>query len=709
MSDTILLESGSALLQESGSLVQLESAPLDWSGWRYSRTLTDSASTLLMNYVVKVNLTSANFDFALAKSDGSDLRIFDVTSGLILPVWLLDYDSVAQTATVYYKAINTSHAHTLYYGNPVAPAVSSFAAVFTHGTGFDADWGDLSTSVAGVGGAAIRYPGTTGPNDPRDYTFWRLQETPTLSIGDLNSAGVPNPGGVYTGIREFNLIRDAITNRVLKIGGKYYATFSRRPNVNTSTIDGWMCSSTSKTGPWSGFTQLWTTGTEHLNYPSSCIKVGSTYYLYVTFGWTNGGGNTPGLVVKLRTSTDLVTWTDQGTVLAPAVFNDQISGACTDIGNPWVMRCNDGTYMMVVEGENHANDIWACHGATSTDLLTWTPLNSGNPLIVKGAGGTWNFQGSANPKCLQMPDNTYMMMYNGADDVTNLDWEIGFAYAAARGGPYTNLAANPVAGHTTGTYGCETSHLSWDEDGTSYFNIVQRFDTTSATAHAFFVYPEKLQGGLLVSRDPTTFTDGAACGRLMDAGNFTAENRSVLLAHRSNGGTPILIGLWNSAALPTPGPSAGLDSLQCLAIERNTHDRAGCGDLYFFYWDTGGVRQSWNGSAWAAGATLLPTDHAREVIARIADDGTNYILSAFYADDGSTIAGPASIAKASVRAMPAGRLLIVGDPFTDSWCQALYLRYVQVRPYAAIEPAMVTGARVGGAIVPLPLFFSQVA
>jgi hypothetical protein len=705
MSDKLLLESGSVLLLEDGSFLLLESSPTDWSAWKYSRALTDSAATALTNFVVKVPLTSANFDFSLAKADGSDLRVFDVTSGVILPLWLLDHDSVGQTATLYYKSINTSHAHTLYYGNPAAPAVSNFAAVFTHGTGFDSGWGDLATAVAGAGGAATRYPGTAGPNDPRDYMFWRLQETPTLSITDLPSGAQTG----YTGIREFNLIRDGATNRVLKIGGLYYATFSRRPPTNSLTIDGWICSSTSKTGPWSNFSQMWTTGTEHLNYGSSCLKVGSTYYLYVTYGWANGGGNTPGLVIKLRTSTDLVTWVDQGTVIAPAIFNDAVSGPGTDIGNPWIMQCADGIYMLVVEGYGSSH-IWACYGATSTNLTTWTALNSGNPLLAAGAGGTWEVNGAANPKCFQMPDNTYMMMYNGSDDVANFDWQIGFAYAAARAGPYTRLAANPVGGHLPGTYGMETAHLSWDEDGTSYFNVVQRFDTTSSTAHAFFIYPEKLQGGLLLSRDPTTPADGAATGRLLDAGNFTAEARSVILAHRSNGGTPILLGLWNAATLPTPGTSASLAAIRCVEIERNTHDRPTPGDVYLFYYDSiDGSRHSWNGSAWTTGATTFASDYAREVIARIADDGTRYILTALYADDGTVIAGPAAIVKGAVRPMPVGRMLLAGDPFTDSWCQAIYLRYVQVRPYAATEPAMVTGPRIGGAVIPLPLFSQMVA
>ncbi len=286
------------------------------SAWLYNRSITDTTGGSLSGAVCTVALTSANFDFSLANSDGSDLRVYDETAAAVLPLWLMDYDSVGQTATLFYKSTLTSHAHNLYYGNAGASAVSSFSSVFDHGSGFDADWGDLTTKTAG-NGVATRYAGPSSANDSRNYLLWRLQESPALSIADLDSAGVPNPGGIYTGLREFNLVRDS-QNRVVKIGGKYYMTFSRRPSANTYTVDGWRAESTSKYGPWSNFTPLYTTATEHLNYPSSVINVGSTYYCFITYGWANGGANTPGLVVQLRTSTDLTTWAAPSTVLSPA-------------------------------------------------------------------------------------------------------------------------------------------------------------------------------------------------------------------------------------------------------------------------------------------------------------------------------------------------------------------------------------------------------
>ena len=325
--------------------------------------------------------------------------------------------------------------------------------------------------------------------------------------------------------------------------------------------------------------------------------------------------------------------------------------------------------------------------------MSWTALNSGNPLVAKGTGSQWDFNGAANPKCLQMPDGSYVIQYAGSDDTTNSDWQIGFATAPSRGGPYTKLAANPVVGRSGGSYGYEPSHFSWDESGTSFFNIGQRFDTTSNTAHAYFLYDEPAQGGLLLSRADA---DGTVAGRLMDAGTWTAESRSVITAQRADNATPLLLGLYNSASLPSPGVSSTFSNNRGIEIIRWSQDTATPGDITFSYWDNSGTRYFWNGSAWTTSSTgrARPADNAREVVATITDDGTNYILKAVYADDGSTIAGPASIAKSSVRAMPLGRMLLAGDPFTDEWTGGLFLRYLDVRPYAAVEPSPSVGSQV---------------
>jgi hypothetical protein len=348
----------------------------------------------------------------------------------------------------------------------------------------------------------------------------------------------------------------------------------------------------------------------------------------------------------------------------------------------------------VVEGYGSSN-IWGCYGATSPDLVTWTRLNSGNVLVATGAAGSWEQNGVANPKIMQLPDNSFVIQYNGSDTVGGSspddDWQHGYAISPSRGGPYSKLAVNPVVGKPQVSYGFETAHFSWDEDGKTYFNIGQRFATASNTASAYNLFAESRQGGLLLNR-AVDFTDAAVAGCMLAAGSFKGEVRSVFLAHRTVTSALFPIALVNSATVPTPTTAAAFLAMRRLEITRNAHDSPTAGDVGLVYWDTGAVRHFWSGTAWGTTSVTIATDYAREIVAGIAyDSGLNiYYLTATYADDGSVIAS-ATISGASVGSFGAGRALLTGDPYTDASIATMYLRSFIVRPYAATEPALTAG------------------
>ncbi len=680
--------------------LSIDGSPIAYQAWAYHAAMTDANGTSLASFPSRLQLTTGNFPFAQALATGADLRVYDATAGAFVPIWLLDFavnafpedpNSPGKGGTLWYLATNTGHTHQLWWGNPSASAVSSFASVFTHGSGFDVPatnggWGDLTTATSGSTAAATVYPSPTSASDPRNVEIWRHAGSSMISVA---TSGFPTGGGVYTGLREFSPLRDVANKIVPRPGGLYWAAFARRTDTNTDTIDAWSCTGPTPQGPWSNFTQMWTPGAVRCDYPNCTIQIGSTYYCFSTYGWTLGGGNSPGLSIYLRTSTDLVAWSAATQVLTAGGFNDQTSGACTDISNAWVIKCADGTYMLTVEGYNSANGVWACYGATSTNLTSWSVLNSGNALIAKGAGGTWDFNGAANPKCFQQPDGTYLIGYNGSDDATNLDFQIGWATASSRGGPYTKSTANPTVGNTTGTYGEEISHFSYDVDGTDLYILSQRYVTTSATGAIWQLYAAPFQGGLLLSQ-AAAGTDAAIAGLVLGSGTFTAESRAVFTAQRTVSAGPPYIAVWNSAALPAPASAASLSSIRCLEIVNESLDTAIYAENFIIrYYDTGGTIHYWNGSSWGtvASAALLAADYSREVIASIRFDGTNYILGIAYADTGVSIAS-ASIAASSVRSMSAGKCLISGDAFTDVWCGSIYARQIDVRPYAAVEPAM---------------------
>jgi hypothetical protein len=679
--------------------------------FKYRRFITDSNSTALVNFVSSITLTSSNFDFSSARSDGGDIHVYDQTNGTFLPIYLYNYSSLYKTGTVYYLAANTSHTHVLYYGNPSLSSAPNFASVFPQGgSGFDTDWGTLTTATNASGKATI-FPDAVSLNDKHNFHVWRLAENPILSYSMLTAAGVT--GGSYTGVRECTLPIDGNNgNKVTKVNGKYYITFARRSPVTADKLDSWRAEGTSKDGPWTNFTQIYITpsgSTIRLCYPSCVLKVGTTYYCYLSYGWDTSGATTPGMSVYLMTSSDMITWTTPTQIVTGSIFTDQVDGTTvTDIGNPWVIKCNDGKYMLVVEGHGVGGGHWGIYGciANTPDSTSWTALNSGNALTSLPSSGDWDYGGynDANPKVLQLPDNTYVMQFNGSDvaDGTISDWQHGFATSTDRNVQFTKVPFNPVAGRLTGSYGFETSHFSWDEDGTSFFNWGQRYASSSSTASIYRLYGVPQRGGLLTSSNDVTATDAAMAGLMAPTGGgWVAESRSILTGHRANNSTPMCLSLMNYSSLPACNTTTAFSTNRVLELSRWTHDTTDSGNFQIIYWDTSGTRFWWTGSAWSATNTYLAADHAREVIFRIIDDNAgNYLFKAFYADDGTDLTPTTpSIAKTSVRATPAGRLLAFGDPFTNAWSSmGLYLRQVHIRPYAATEPALVLGNRIGGRV-----------
>jgi len=681
-------------------------------GFTYYRPLVDANGTSLSNFPCKVLLNSGNFNFALPKSDGSDFRVYDATASAEVPYWLETWDLIGQQATIWFLATNTGHSHQLCYGNSGASSASNFQSVFgsTYGTDFATDWGHLTTSTSGSTAAATRLADPTSTSDIRNFQVWRLGESPILSITDLTNAGVDNTH--YTGVREFSPVRDG-ANKIVQVNGKYYVFFARRPSGLPYHLDTWRgeCAS-SPYGPFTNFVQIYNPPSPvRLGSVGCVIQIGSLYYLYMDYGWSESGTTSPGLSIYYMTSSDCITWSGVTQCLTPGVFNDQTSGACTDIGNPWVIKCDDGVYMMVVEGYNISNGAWACFGATSSDGIAWTVLNSGNNLVPKGGTGTWDQSGAANPKCFQLPDNTYLINYNGADNSGTSDWQDGYATASTRGGTYTKNSLNPMVGRTQGSYGIETSALCYDTDGASILGVVQRFVTTSNTGSFYRIRQEKFRGGLLLSRDTPgtqTTSDAAIAGQLISASSFILETKSIITAHRTDNATPILLGLWNSATLPTLGTAASLASIRVIEIFRNSWDRNAPGDLTVLYYDNTGTRQFWNGTSWSATSTSVSgvAQYDDEVVCQIIFDGTNYSFKAF-TSAGANIFATTAVAASAIRSMAAGKYMIMGDPFTDSWEAGIFLRYASLRPYTATEPSFSMTQQTPTGTPAMPLFFGR--
>ena len=91
-------------------------------GWGYKRTVSLSPATPEANYQVKITLTTANFNYAHAKSDGSDLRFYDSTETTPLSYWIETWTS-GGTSTVWVKVpASGASSINMYYGNAGATA-----------------------------------------------------------------------------------------------------------------------------------------------------------------------------------------------------------------------------------------------------------------------------------------------------------------------------------------------------------------------------------------------------------------------------------------------------------------------------------------------------------------------------------------------------------------------------------------------------------
>lgn len=113
--------------------------------WQYKRTITLSPSTPESDFQVKVELTTSNFDYSNANSDGSDIRFYDST-GNELNYWVENWDT-SGTSTIWVK-VPTAGTSTIdmNYGNSVALSESNKNATMNF---FETGTLSLSTTIDG--------------------------------------------------------------------------------------------------------------------------------------------------------------------------------------------------------------------------------------------------------------------------------------------------------------------------------------------------------------------------------------------------------------------------------------------------------------------------------------------------------------------------------------------------------------------------------
>jgi hypothetical protein len=133
--------------------------------------------------------------------------------------------------------------------------------------------------------------------------------------------------------------------------------------------------------------------------------------------------------VGCLSSADGLVWVDEGQKLLMADFQDGVT-AVVEMGVPSLIRRSAGDWLCLVEGLNAGGGgLWRVYGATASDPTgSWTPLNSGEPLLEPSASG-WDSAAVANAHVVEAEPGQYLLIYNGKS-VAAPDWKVGVAYGS---------------------------------------------------------------------------------------------------------------------------------------------------------------------------------------------------------------------------------------------------------------------------------------
>ncbi len=593
--------------------------PTTPSGYRYYSTLTDGNGTSLPNFVCRIDLTSSNFDFTKPLSSGADFRVYDVTNDANLPYWLQDYDSVAQTGRLFFKATGTGNAHRLYYGNSDAVTASSFSTVFGTGTGFDSGWGDLSANASGSGVATrlAAWDGTLTSARFRQV----YKRSNTAAVGTAQWANRPV-------VREFTILTDA-TGKIVQDGGVYVAYYIAQNTSNSATYPGqtYRCTS-SDLITWSNHTLVLAAGPGTYDdrgaRVATVLKVASGDYRM----WYTATGTVTVNGLGYATSTDGLTWTKY----AGNPFMTSANCGITDVapilsGVPDVLQLLDGTYVMLCESRQSTGTgyPWKVYGWSSPNATnggTWTVLNSGNPLISTSNGmTTW---GAANPHLWQRGATDFLIMAQGfsgsTSDLTTFNGNVGWWTASAMAGPWTFDSNGPIAGRinvSPSNFGTESSGIALLVDTPiTHIQDYPASDNLNTVGNVYRTYPVVDRLGLL---NTTAAADAAIASMTLASGTFAAENRIGMTAHRSGDNTVYCLALSDSATAVSPDTSTNILAAMRVAIRRSTFcanqatspGGLNPGDISFLYTDGSAALHYWkNGWTFTGGSYIASNGSA---------------------------------------------------------------------------------------------------
>lgn len=353
--------------------------------WQYYRAVTadNTGGAAKANWPVRIDLTSSNFTFAHANSDGSDIQVRASDGATVLPHWVEAWDSSGQTATVWVKvpAIGAGATATvrIYSSNAAASNTSSVSSVFLFAEDFrQAATAAVNLGAGNVGRASNPTLGNSGayaanPIALHGGTGWRQSQVREQS------------NIVWTGTEWVFLVTGSNSSGTSQVG-LYYAT--------------------SLTGTWTEYSSnpvlpLAEDPYITVNSDGTIYADGSGWH-YVTFERKQINSASSQLDVGVARTKDFRTdwevwngsaWTTSLSTHAVVLARGAASSWEQDFtGSPAVVM-DGGTATMLYEGANGSN--YQTGIARSTDHVTWTK-EATNPVStldvpddVRKLGSTW--------------------------------------------------------------------------------------------------------------------------------------------------------------------------------------------------------------------------------------------------------------------------------------------------------------------------------
>lgn len=387
----------------------------------YSRSITidnTGNATTLTEYQVKIDLTSSNFDFSKAASNGADIRILD--SGVLIPFYIRSYDNIGQTAEIWARvpSIPGSGTKTLLLttANSTSPFTVPPTGKFTR----------PSSSVASGLAENMVYDSVTN----KYYVV-----TSSTTIGPVKLYSSSSPSGPWTD--EGTILNlgaggtwddtAVYAPHLIKDGSTWYLFYSGGPDGTEDSHSVGYATASSITGPYTRYASnpvLTYTGTATFDRYRACEPF--VFYSSILSQWVmlymgDSGSGTASQIEKLGYATaSAITgpWTKYASnpVVSPVSGPDWRD--TNIIADPFAVEIDGVAYIFLTGGkEGYA---WSIGCFKTSDYITFTEIGQ---VYGSGVATTYDGAGVLRGAILRVAD-TYYLPFAGFNGVATFGWAV---------------------------------------------------------------------------------------------------------------------------------------------------------------------------------------------------------------------------------------------------------------------------------------------